>query len=221
MTLSLGASAPRFEAPAPGSYELPPILAVQEHRVLDEQGRETPLLGLAPGEAALVSFVFLGCPDACPAATAEMARVDAQLAARPALARRVQLVTVSFDPANDPPAHMAALRASLAPRGRWRFATAASEAAIAPVLVDFGQDASPSHVLKIFLVDDAGRVRNIYSTGFLDVRLLLADLETVLAGGANGRRSSSSSSVRGQSSLSSRESARSASSLPPVWQRAQ
>jgi hypothetical protein len=35
-------------------------------------------------------------------------------------------------------------------------------------------------VLKIFLVDDAGRVRNIYSTGFLDVRLLLADLETLL-----------------------------------------
>jgi hypothetical protein len=35
-------------------------------------------------------------------------------------------------------------------------------------------------VLKIFLVDGAGRVRNIYSTGFLDVRLMLADLETVL-----------------------------------------
>jgi len=35
------------------------------------------------------------------------------------------------------------------------------------------------------------------------------------------RRSSSSSSVRGQSSWSSRDSERSASSLPPVWQRAQ
>ena len=180
--LALGASEPRFEPPAPGSYELPPILVVKEHRLLDEQGRETALLGLAPGEVALVSFIFLSCPDACPAATAELARLDKRLAERPALARRVQLVTVSFDPANDPPARMAALRASLAPHGRWRFATAASEAAIAPVLVDFGQDATPSHVLKIFLVDDAGRVRNIYSTGFLDVRLLLADLETVLGG---------------------------------------
>ncbi len=35
------------------------------------------------------------------------------------------------------------------------------------------------------------------------------------------RRSSSSSSVRGQSSWRSRESERSASSLPPVWQRGQ
>jgi cytochrome oxidase Cu insertion factor (SCO1/SenC/PrrC family) len=180
--LALAAAEPRFAVPAPGSYELPPILEVEEHRLLDEQGRETPLLGIAADEAALVSFVYLSCPDACPAATAELARLDALLAERPALARRVQLVTVSFDPANDPPARMAALRASLTPRGRWRFATAVSEAAIAPVLADFGQDATPSHVLKIFLVDGAGRVRNIYSTGFLDVRLLLADLETLLGG---------------------------------------
>ena len=179
--LALGASgAPRFEAPAPGSYELPPIQRVAEHTLLDHEGRAAPLLGIAPGEAALVSFVYLSCPDACPAATALMDALDAELSAKPALAGRVQLVTVSFDPANDPPARMAALRSSLAPRGRWRFATAASEDAIAPVLTDFGQDASPSHVLKIFLVDGDRRVRNIYSTGFLDVRLLLADLETLL-----------------------------------------
>ena len=180
--LALGASVARFEAPAPGSYELPPITRVSEHRLLDEAGRDTKLLGLAPGEAALVSFVYLGCPDACPAVTALLARLDAELAQRPVLGRRVQLVTVSFDPANDPPEHMAALRRSLAPRGRWRFLTARAEAAIAPVLADFGQDASPSHVLKLFLVDDSGQVRNIYSTGFLDVRLLLADLETLLGG---------------------------------------
>jgi cytochrome oxidase Cu insertion factor (SCO1/SenC/PrrC family) len=181
-TLALGASEVRFEAPAPGSYELPPILEVGEHEVLDEQGHAAKLLGTAAGEATLVSFIYLSCPDACPAATAELARLDALLAERPALARRVQLVTVSFDPANDPPARMAALRSSLSPRGRWRFVTASSEAAIAPVLADFGQDDRKSHVLKIFLVDDTGRVRNIYSTGFLDVRLLLADLETLLAG---------------------------------------
>ena len=178
--LALGAGEPRFEAPAAGSYELPPILQVGEHRLLDERGREVELLGIAPDEVALVSFIYLSCPDACPAATATLARLDAELAERPALARRVQLVTVSFDPANDPPARMAALRSSLAPRGRWRFLTAASEAAIAPVLEDFGQEASPSHVLEIFLVDGRHRVRNIYSTGFLDVRLLLADLETLL-----------------------------------------
>ena len=63
---------------------------------------------------------------------------------------------------------------------------------LAPVLRSFGQDvvrlAAPGaadadvlrHVLKVFLVDANGDVRNIYSTGFLDTRLILADVETLL-----------------------------------------
>jgi cytochrome oxidase Cu insertion factor (SCO1/SenC/PrrC family) len=185
------ASGPRFEAPAAGSYELPPITRVAEHALLDETGASAPLLAWKPGEASLVSFVYLSCPDACPTATATLAALDAALAKRPALARRVRLVTVSFDPARDTPERMAALRRGLAPRSRWHFATAASPAALQPVLDDFGQDAAAlpedeaeriAHVLKVFLVDGEGRVRNVYSSGFLDVRLLLADLETVLGG---------------------------------------
>jgi hypothetical protein len=60
------------------------------------------------------------------------------------------------------------------------------------VLDDYGQDAlrlvdphgSPGalirHVLKVFLVDDRGGVRNIYSSEFLRTDLLLADLRTLL-----------------------------------------
>ena len=182
---------PRFDPPASGSYELPPIARVGEHALLDETGAEARLLAWKSGEASLVSFVYLSCPDACPTATATFSALDAMLAERPGLARRVQLVTVSFDPARDTPERMAALRRALAPRGRWRFATAASPAALGPVLEDFGQDATEladlaperiAHVLKVFLVDGQGRVRNVYSTGFLDVRLLIADLETVLGG---------------------------------------
>lgn len=178
----------RFEPPAPGSYELPAIGRVADAQLLGASGAPAPLLGLGPGEAALVSFVYLSCHDACPAATATFAALDAALASRPELARRVELVTVSFDPARDTPEKMAALERSLAPHGRWRFLTARSPDAIAPVLEAFGQDATPidetqfvRHVLKVFLIDADHRIRNIYSTGFLDPRLVLADLETVLA----------------------------------------
>ena len=87
---------------------------------------------------------------------------------------------------------MAEFRRHFAPDGRWRFLTAPSEAEIAPVLGDYGQDVRPplgdeqeaggrlSHVLKVFLVDGDRRVRNIYSAGFLDVRILLHDAATVL-----------------------------------------
>ena len=77
-------------------------------------------------------------------------------------------------------------------KGDWRFLTAPNDAELAPVLRSFGQDvvrmAAPGeadadvlrHVLKVFLVDANGDVRNIYSTGFLDTRLILADVETLL-----------------------------------------
>jgi cytochrome c peroxidase len=160
---------------------------VADRALLASDGAPEPLLGLAPREAALVSFVYLHCPDACPLGTATLQQVDRRLAESPDLAGRVRLVTVSFDPVRDTPERMAALRRSLAPRGRWRFLTAASPAAIDPVLVDFGQDVLraddrvASHVMKVFLVDGERRIRNVYSAGFLDERILVNDLLTVLA----------------------------------------
>jgi len=181
----------RFEPPLPGSYELPPFGHVRDHELLGPDGAPTALLALGPGDAALVGFVYLHCPDACPVAMAVFQEVDRMLAERPELAARVTLVTVSFDPARDTPERMASLRRALDPQGRWRFLTAANPAGIEPVLSDFGQDlvrvadaAAPpevvSHMLKVFLVDGAGRLRNIYSSGFLDARILLNDLLTVL-----------------------------------------
>jgi len=192
LLLALGAAAPRFEPPPPGSYELPPLGRVGAHTLLGSDGAPAPLLALAPGEAALVAFVYLHCPDACPMAHAAMQALDRDLAGRPELAGRVTLVTVSFDPARDTPERMEALRRALAPRGRWRFFSAESPSAIDPVLADFGQDALrvagaggelqvASHTLKVFLVDSERRIRNVYSSGFLDPRILRNDLLSVLA----------------------------------------
>jgi cytochrome oxidase Cu insertion factor (SCO1/SenC/PrrC family) len=190
--LALGLAAPRFEPPAPDSYELPPLGRVGAHTLLGSDGAPAALPGVAHGEAALVAFVYLHCPDACPMAHAVMQELDRDLADRPELARRVSLMTVSIDPARDTPERMAALRRALAPRGRWKFLTAGSTAAIDPVLADFGQDAPrvpgdagqpqvASHTLKLFLVDDERRIRNVYSSGFLDPRILRNDLLNVLA----------------------------------------
>jgi cytochrome oxidase Cu insertion factor (SCO1/SenC/PrrC family) len=192
LLLALGAAAPRFEPPAPGSYELPPLGSVAPHLLLGSDGAPAPLLAIGRGEAALVAFVYLDCPDACPLANAVLQRLDRSVAADPALAGRVELATVSLDPARDTPERMQALRRALAPRGRWRFLTAATPAEVDPVLADFGQDALrragpdgvpqvSGHTLKLFLVDGAGRIRNVYSSGFLDERILRNDLLSVVA----------------------------------------
>lgn len=186
------AEAPRFEPPAPGTYELPPIGRVAPHELLGPDGEGAPLLALGEGEVALVSFVYLGCGDACPLATAVLQQVDRRVSERPELAGRVVLVTVSFDPERDRPEQMSRLARSLAPRGRWRFLTAKDPKTLVPVLEDFGQDvlalpsSTPSeerfsHVMKVFLVDAESQIRNVYSAGFLDSRLLVNDLLTLLS----------------------------------------
>jgi cytochrome oxidase Cu insertion factor (SCO1/SenC/PrrC family) len=87
---------------------------------------------------------------------------------------------------------MGELAAHLSPETDWRFLTAQGPEDLSPVLTDFGQDATLlrdakgddtgviRHVVKIYLVDARGDVRNVYSSGLLSVPLLLADLETVV-----------------------------------------
>jgi cytochrome oxidase Cu insertion factor (SCO1/SenC/PrrC family) len=190
-----------FTPPAPGTYELPPIQHVADYELLDPQGARVRLLGLAPGQIALVSFIYQRCSDgsACPAALATWKRVDEALAARPRLARHVRLVTVSFDPENDTPERMAELARHLRPRSDWRFLTAPNQAELRPVLADYGQDVLPlvgaggerlgllQHLTKAFLVDERGDVRAIYGSSFLSAQILLNDAQTVLAAGSAAR----------------------------------
>lgn len=190
---STGASAPAYELPAPGSYELPVIDRIEDHIVLDTEGRPRNLFQLKDGRLALIAFVYSGCAEAegCPLASAVLRRLDRELAAEPELARRVRLVSLSFDPARDTPSRMAEVRRAHEPRTDWAFLTTASEDALEPILADFGQqigklrweDGSWSglfrHVLKVFLLDEQNRVRNIYSSGFLDAALVLTDVRTL------------------------------------------
>jgi len=93
---------------------------------------------------------------------------------------------VSFDPGRDTPERLARVRAVHAPRSDWRFATAPSASDLEALLADFDQPVSRlrdengewtglfRHVLKVFLLDEENRVRNVYSTGFFDADLVLA-----------------------------------------------
>ena len=192
-TFGVGPFTPTFEPPAPGTYELPPIDTVHDHAVLDTQGNDTTLGALVGNRLAVVSFIYGSCPDAtgCPLSTGALHRLDRLLAEDPALARDVALITVSFDPARDTPARMAEMRRLHAPATDWQFVTTRGQAMLRPLLEDFGQpitelrraDGSPTgvfrHVLKVFLVDRARRVRNVYSVGFLHPQLVLNDLRTL------------------------------------------
>jgi cytochrome oxidase Cu insertion factor (SCO1/SenC/PrrC family) len=101
---------------------------------------------------------------------------------------------MSFDPEYDTPKRLAAYAEAIR-EGKsgceWRFATARSRVELESILNDYGQtvDQRPNlsdpqgplyHILRVFLIDRAARIRNIYSSGTLDPRLVLADVKTLL-----------------------------------------
>jgi cytochrome c peroxidase len=193
-TYAVGSFAPEYTPPVPGSYTLPTIDTVTDHALLDADGRPTTLLALTRGRLAVVAFVYTTCIEAtgCPLSLGVLHRLDRAVAADPELARRVTLVTVSFDPERDTPARMAVMRSFHGPESDWRFATTRNEAQLQPLLADFDQPVAKlrfadgtwsglfRHVLKVFLLDGKSRVRNVYSVGLLDSALVLSDLRTLL-----------------------------------------
>ena len=193
-TYAVGHFVPEYTPPAPGTYELPVVDTLDDHPLLDEHGDTVRLFDLTRDRVAVVAFIYTTCIETtgCPLSQSVLHRLDRALAADARLRRRVVLVSLSFDPERDDPARLTTVRAANAPKTDWRFLTTSSQDTLAPLLDDFGQPVARlrfadgrwtglyRHVLKVFLLDRAHRVRNVYSTGMLDAGLVLNDVKTLL-----------------------------------------
>lgn len=190
-------SAPRqdFVAPAPGSYALPPIQPATNGWVLEGNRLPRRLSSYTHGALTLLSFVYTYCTDpiGSPLAYATFDTIKRRAVADPALRGRVRLVSLSFDPLNDTPEAMRACGAEHARSTelRWHFLTTDSTQFLKPILDDFGQDVEIErdasgastrariHMLKVYLLDQEGQVREIYSAAFLHPDVIVNDLRTL------------------------------------------
>lgn len=191
-----GSSDYDYEAPAPGTYVLPVIKTAADGVLLDSAARPVRLSELTRGHITVVSFIYTRCAAAraCPYATGVLRQLHEASAADIALAKQLRLVSISFDPVNDTPGRMAGYAGIAAERptaAPWHFLTARSAEDLQPILEAYGQAvnkkqnaADPTgplnHTLRVFLVDAKGRIRNIYSSGTLDPRLVLSDVRTLM-----------------------------------------
>jgi cytochrome c peroxidase len=192
-----------FEAPLPGSYQLPPMGDAADGQVLDDEGRALALHDLMGGQVVLLSFIYTTCSDVngCPLATHVFNRVAGKLAGSKDLAGRVRLISLSFDPDHDTPAVMRAYGAPYRHDGLdWRFLTTSDQADLEPILDGYGQwvirdldaDGNPigtiSHLLRVYLIDTERRIRNIYSVSYLHADTIESDVRTLLLeqAGSNG-----------------------------------
>ena len=185
----------QFDPPAPGSYALPPIKHAPDGVVLDIAGEEKTLAEITEGKISLVSFVYFMCGDVngCPLAISTLYNIYDGSAAVPALSDKVQLLTVSFDPERDTVEAIEAFHYPVTSdpdadkKIGWDVLTTSGQAALQPILDGYGQavDRSDdqetiSHLLRIFLVDREGVIRNVYGLGLIDPRLIMTDVETLM-----------------------------------------
>jgi cytochrome oxidase Cu insertion factor (SCO1/SenC/PrrC family) len=190
-----------FDVPRPGTYRLPVVKPAADGAVLDASGAPRRLRDVLAGRISVLSFIYTRCSDAngCPLATAVLHQLHAATAGDAELARHLALVTLSFDPRHDGPetmARYAQVAATRQTRSPWEFLTTASERQLAPILAGYGQvvqrpagsPAPPTHLLRVYLIDRQQRIRNIYGLDFLDPRLLLADVRTLLQEDRTARR---------------------------------
>lgn len=196
-----GVFSPQFIPPAVGTYELPVIRRVPPF-VLLEAGRPVSTQVLTAGKIAVMSFIYTACSDrlGCPLATRAMSELQTRLL-EGGLQERVVLLSISLDPGRDTPTHLATYaRHFKANRLLWHFLTAPSEGDLRRMLAAYGQDREPiadergrftgrfRHVLKVFVLDAAARIRNIYSSGFLVPQVVVNDIKTLLTSDATGMK---------------------------------
>ena len=188
-----------YDPPAPGTYSLPVVKAAPDGAIFDSNGTALNLRDLTHGKATVLSFIYTRCaaPKACPYATSVMSQLHLLSMEDKALAKNMRLVSMSFDPEFDTPQRLAAYAESMRDEKsgcEWHFATAKSHTDLDSILGAYGQavDKRPNpadpqgplyHILRVFLIDHEGRIRNIYSSGTLDLRLVLADVRTLLLEG--------------------------------------
>jgi protein SCO1/2 len=191
------ATAPRMEfvPPPPGSYKLQKIQHVADAALLDSAGRPVLLSALTQRKITLLTFFYTYCVDplGCPFAHTTLAGLRDRVRADRTLAGRVRFVSISLDPTHDTPAVVASYSKefTIDPKFDWSFLTAQRVRELLPVLDDFGQDVSVEtdekgratrtlhHMLKVFLIDACGDVREIYTLSFLQPQVMFNDIKTL------------------------------------------
>jgi protein SCO1/2 len=186
-----------FVPPAPGTYKLQHILHAPEGTVLDGEGEAKRFSRFTTGRITVLSLIYTRCGDGqgCPLASHMLKSLKGRIDERPGWSDLLRFVSLSFDPDHDTPAVMRAYGSGYAPDKvglPWHFLTTRSHRELEPLLDGFGQDVwtptDPSdaatgrfpHVLKVFLMDRRGSVREIYTTSFLQPQMVLNDIQTLL-----------------------------------------
>jgi protein SCO1 len=172
------------------------IQRVPDAWILDADAQLAPLSSLVRGAVTALGFFYGHCADpaGCPVVWSVFESLKRDAEADPLLRSKLRLVFVSLDPTHDTPSVMRLLRDSENGVGAavpWAFVTSRTDSELAPLLRAMGQEVNfeigsdggrtsvINHMVKVFLIDPDGWVREIYTTAFLSNDSLLNDARTL------------------------------------------
>jgi len=190
-----GAPRTEFTPLRAGTYRLQKIQAVADATLLDERAQAVKLSALTKGKITLLTFFYTYCVDplGCPFARETLTALRDRIVADKDLKEAVRFVGISCDPTNDTPEVLADYAAPFTKGSsfEWRFLTAPKVSVLLPVLDDLGQSVSVEtdsrgrptrtlhHMLKVFLIDPHGSVREIYTLAFIQPDVMMNDIRTL------------------------------------------
>ncbi len=177
-------------AAAPGAFAggyLPIIEQAPGFALIDQQGHAVNSPGLK-GSVVLLAFMYTHCTTVCPMVTERMESIAKRFGGGAGvLGNGLRMVSISFDPVRDTPAWLATYSRSVGADPRWWLFLTGSPQQVADVLdrYDFHVTRRPSgdfdHVSRVYLIDAAGSIRQIYSVSFLDPARVERDVNSLLA----------------------------------------
>ncbi|MBI4381228.1 MAG: SCO family protein [candidate division NC10 bacterium] len=164
---------------------LPLIKPAPDFTLLDTSGRPIRLSELR-GKVVLISFIYTACSSACPLLTQRMALLQARLARSGLRRREAQFLSITVDPYRDSAEVLGRYAARLrAGSDGWRFLREEPER-LKPVLTAYDEwtrpqpDGEIDHPARLYLVDQRGNIREIYSLSFFDERQAFRDIQALL-----------------------------------------
>ena len=180
--------------PKAGTYKLYRIQPASSGLVLEDSAWKPRLLSnYTRGQITLFSFFYATCRDplGCPAIWSAYDEVRSTIAKEPSLHGKVRLVLLSLDPKTDTPELLSFYKTKSSKEVPWYFLTTWSEYFLKPILKNMGVQAARvvddngkktdliNHMVKVFLIDNDGWVREIYTTSFLSPEAVMNDIRTL------------------------------------------
>jgi protein SCO1 len=182
--LALGATPAGSDLAVSATPVLPRIRPAPDFSLLDAAGRPVVLSGLRP-RVVLVSFIYTNCADTCPLLSQRMAILRDRLE-RAGLGQRVHFLSITIDPERDSANALARYATHFhADPARWQFLRETPER-LRPVLAAYDEwtrarrDGDLEHPARLYLIDGAGEIREIYSLDFFDQRQAFVDIRALL-----------------------------------------